>query len=140
MAKPVKKRPYRSDVRTRQAALTKAAIANAAADLFIAEGYARTTMRAIAERGGVAPDTVYATFGTKVRVLTAVIDARLAPPGVDNVMDRPEAQAVRTEPDQRHQLRRFARDIASLSTRVRPIFEVLRTASAAEPVVRAVYE
>src|SRR5581483_10799254 len=75
-----------------------------------------------------------------VRVLTAVIDARLAPAGVDNVMDRPEAQAVRAEPDQRNQLRRFAADIASLSTRVRPIFEVLRTASAADPDVRAVFE
>ena len=140
MAKPVKKRSYRSDIRSQQAALTRTAIVHAAADLFISQGYARTTIRAIAERAGVAPDTVYATFGTKVRVLTAVIDARLAPPGVDNVMDRPEAQAVRAEPDQRNQLRRFARDIASLSTRVRPVFEVLRTASAAEPDVRAVFD
>src|SRR5512134_2841628 len=104
MSKPVKKRSYRSDIRTQQSALTKAAIVDAAADLFISEGYARTTIRAIAERGGVAPDTVYATFGTKVRVLTAVIDARLAPPGVDNVMDRPEAQAVREQPDKSEQL------------------------------------
>lgn len=140
MTKPVKKRSYRSEIRVQQAALTKAAIVDAAAALFVAEGYARTTMRAIAECAGVAPDTVYATFGTKVRVLTAVIDARLAPPGLDNVMDRPEAQAVRSELDQRAQLRMFARDIASLSTRVRPIFEVLRTASASEPDVRAVFE
>lgn len=140
MTKPVKKRSYRSEIRAQQAALTKAAIVDAAAELFTSQGYARTTIGAIAERAGVAPDTVYATFGTKVRVLTAVVDARLAPPGVDNVMDRPEAQAVRAEPDQREQLRLFARDIASLSTRVRPIFEVLRTASASEPDVRSVFE
>jgi AcrR family transcriptional regulator len=140
MAKPVKKRAYRSDFRRQQAALTRTAIVDAAADLFVSEGYARTTIRAIAERAGVAPDTVYATFGAKVRVLTGVIDDRLAPPGVDNVMERPEAQAVRTEPDQSNQLRRFAHDIASLSTRVRPIFEVLRTASASEPEVRAVFD
>lgn len=140
MAKRVNKRSYRSDIRRQQAALTRTAIVDAAAELFISEGYARTTIRAVAERAGVAPDTVYAIFGTKVRVLTAVIDARLAPPGVENVMDRPEAQAVRAESDHANQLRRFARDIASLSTRVRPVFEVLRTASASEPDVRAVFE
>jgi hypothetical protein len=83
---------------------------------------------------------VYAVFGSKARVLTAVIDARLSPPGVSNVMDRPEAQAVRDETDQGSQLRRFARDIASLSTRVRPVYEVLRTAAASEPDARAVFE
>ena len=140
MTKPVKKRAYQSELRAQQAAQTRAAIVDAAADLFVADGYARTTIKAIADRAGVAPDTVYAAFGTKVRVLTAVIDARLAPPGVENVMDRPEAAAVRDEPDQRAQVRRFARDIASLSTRVRPIYEVLRTASAVEPEVQAVFQ
>ena len=140
MIEPVKKRRYRSDLRQQQAARTRSAIVDAAADLFVSKGYARTSVRAIAEQAGVAPDTVYAVFGNKVRVLTAVIDARLAPPGVDNVMDRPEAQAVRDETDQQAQLHRFARDIASLSTRVRPVYEVLRTAAAAEPEVRAVFD
>jgi AcrR family transcriptional regulator len=140
MSEPVKRRHYRSAVRQQQAALTRSAIVDAAAELFVSDGYAGTSVRAIAERARVAPDTVYAVFGTKVRVLTAVIDARLAPPGVDNVMDRPEARAVRDEPDQRTQLHRFARDIASLSKRVRPVYEVLRTAAASEPEVRAVFE
>ena len=138
--KPVKKRQYRSEIRQQQAALTRSAIVDAAAELFVTDGYAGTTVRAIADRAEVAPDTVYAIFGNKVRVLTAVIDARLAPPGTANVMDRPEAQAVRAEPDQRAQLARFARDIASLSTRVRPVFEVLRTAGASEPDVRSVFD
>ncbi len=140
MSEPVKKRQYRSEVRQQQAALTRTAIVDAAAELFVVQGYANTSVRGIAERAGVAPDTVYAVFGTKVRVLTAVIDARLAPPGIGNVMDRPEAQAVRDETDQRAQLHRFTRDIASLSTRVRPVYEVLRTAAASEPDVRAVFE
>ena len=140
MSQPVKKRRYRSEIRRQQAALTRSAIVVAAAELFVTAGYAGTTVRAIADRAEVATDTVYAIFGNKVRVLTAVIDARLAPPGTANVMDRPEAQAVRAEPDQRAQLARFARDIASLSTRVRPVFEVLRTAGASEPDVRSVFE
>jgi AcrR family transcriptional regulator len=139
MPEPVKKRFYTSVVRREQAARTRSLIVEAAAELFTTQGYARTTIRAIADRAKVAPDTVYATFGSKVRVLTAVIDARLAPPGVANVMDRPEALAVRDASDQRRQLRLFAQDIAAVSTRVRPIYEVLRTASAVEPGVRDVF-
>jgi len=126
-------------VRQDQAARTRSLIIDAATDLFTSQGYARTTVRAVAERAGVAPDTVYASFGSKVRILTALVDARLAPPGVGNVMDRAEAQVVRDETDQLRQLHLFARDIATVSTRVRPIYEVLRTASAVEPEVGAVF-
>jgi AcrR family transcriptional regulator len=139
MTEPVKKRAYRSTVRREQAARTRSLIVDAAGDLFVAQGYASTTVRQIAERAGVAPDTVYAAFGSKVRVLTAVIDARLAPRGDENVMDRPEATAVRDAPDQRAQLAAFARDMAALSTRVRPVYEVLRTAQAADADVAAVF-
>jgi AcrR family transcriptional regulator len=138
MPEPVKKRAYRSTVRRQQADRTRSTILEAAAELFTTIGYAGTTVRAIAERAEVAPDTVYAVFGSKVRVLTAVIDARLAPPGVANVMDRGEAQRVREAPDQRQQIQLFALDMAALSTRVRPIFEVLRSASDSEPEVRDV--
>lgn len=138
---PVKKRAYSSPVRRQQAALTRARILDAAAELFISKGYARTTIRQMAEAAQVSPDTVYAVFGSKARVLTSLIDQRLAPaPGVENVLDRPEAMAVRDETDQRRQIKRFARDMVELSTRVRPVYEILRTASAVEPdmaVVRA---
>ena len=139
MTKPVKKRAYSSPVRQEQAALTRARIVEAAGDLFIALGYARTTIRQIGEAANVSPDTVYAVFGTKARVLTALIDQRLAPaPGVDNVLDRPEVRAVRDEPNQRRQLHLFARDMAAVSTRVRPVYEILRTASAVEPEMDAI--
>lgn len=139
MADEVKKRSYSSAIRRQQAARTRSLIVDAAADLFVSLGYGRTTVRAIAERAGVAPDTVYAAFGSKVRVLTAVVDARLAPSGAPSVMDRPEALAVRDAPDPRARLGLFARDIAAISTRVRPIYEVMRTASASEPDVGEVF-
>jgi AcrR family transcriptional regulator len=138
MAKPVK-RPYTSTLRQEQAALTRSRILDAAGELFQTKGYGPTTIRQIADEAGVAVDTVYATFRTKVRVLTALIDARLAPSGDDSVLDRPEALAVRDETDQREQLRLFARDIAALSSRVRPVFELLRTAAAVEPEIAPVY-
>jgi AcrR family transcriptional regulator len=139
MRKPVKRRPYVSALRKEQAARTRMLITEAAAELFVSEGYARTTVRAIAERAGVAPDTVYAVFGGKVGVLTAVLNARLAPSGEASVMDRAESRAVRDEPDQRRQLHRFAHDMAGVSAQIRPIYEVLRTAGAAEPEVGQVF-
>jgi AcrR family transcriptional regulator len=140
MTKPVNKRSYSSAVRQEQAAQTRTRILEAAGDLFSSNGYGRTTVRAIADAANVAVDTVYAVFGTKARVLTALIDLRLAPAaGVANVMDRPEAQAVRNEADQRRQLHAFARDIAAISARVRPVYEILRTASAVDPEMAAVH-
>jgi AcrR family transcriptional regulator len=135
------KRAYSSVIRREQAAQTRARVLDAAADLFLAEGYARTTIRAIAEHASVAPDTVYATFGSKARVLTAVIDRRLVPDdSVANVTERPEAQAIRAERDQRHQLELFAEFISAISSDLRPIFEILRTASAVEPEMAAVFK
>ena len=139
MARSVKRRPYRSALRAEQSARTRARIIEAAVQLFESEGYGRTTIRAIAEAAGVAPDTVYATFGSKIRVLTAIIDARLAPAGERNVMERPEVAEVRGERDQHRQLELFARDMSVLVARVGPVFEILRTAAAVEPDAATVY-
>ena len=141
MSKPVKKkRPYNSKIRGEQAAQTRARILDAAEELFLASGYARTPVRAIAEGAGVVPDTVYATFGNKARVLTALIDRRLVPDAsVERARDRLDAQAFRAEPDQRRQLQLFAEFIAGISTNLRPVFEILRTASAVEPEAGAVF-
>jgi AcrR family transcriptional regulator len=138
MNEPVK-RTYSSALRNEQAAQTRGRVVDAAARLFIAQGYPTTTVREIAAEAGVAVDTVYATFGSKARVLTALIDRSIAPAGEHNVLERPEAIAVRDELDQRVQLSLFARDMASISERVRPVFEMLRIAAASEPEVAPVY-
>ena len=134
------KRRYSSVVRDEQAARTRARILDAAADLFAERGYARTTVQDLAEHAGVARDTVHAVFGSKARILTALIDVRLVPDGaVANVTETPAAQAIKDEVDPRKQLERFATWIAGLSTRLRPAFEILRTASAVEPEMAAVF-
>ena len=51
--------------------------------------------------------------------------------------ERRESQAIRNESDQRRQIERFAEFVTALSTEVRPVFEVLRTASAVEPEMAA---
>jgi AcrR family transcriptional regulator len=139
MTKAVKPRRYASPLRQEQAAQTRARILDAARTLFERDGFARTTVKAIAAAAKVAPDTVYATFGTKVSVLTALIDRELtASADAASVTDRPEALAVRDELDQREQLRLFARDIATVLERVGPVYEILRNAAAVDAELRAV--
>jgi AcrR family transcriptional regulator len=134
-------RKYSSPVRDEQAARTRARILDAASELFLERGYARTTMKDIADLAGVARDTVHAVFGSKARVLTALIDLRLVPDGsVDSARERPDALAVRDEVDQHKQIELFATFIAGISTQVRPVFEILRTASAVEPEMASIFE
>ena len=135
------KRKYSSAVREEQAARTRTRILDAAAELFLERGYARTTMKDIAVQADVARDTVHAIFGSKARVLTALIDHRLVPDGsVTNVTQLPETLAIKDEVDQRKQIELFAKFIAGISTELRPVFEILRTASAVEPEMAKVFE
>jgi AcrR family transcriptional regulator len=127
-------RKYSSVVRDEQAARTRARVLDAAAELFLDRGYARTTVQDVADRARVARDTVHAIFGGKARVLTALIDQRLVPDdSVANITETPAAKAIRNETDQRKQIDLFAQWITGISTQLRPVFEILRTASAVEP-------
>ena len=134
------KRHYSSAVRDEQATRTRARVLDAAAELFLERGYGRTTVQAVADRAGVARDTVHAIFGSKARLLTALVDTRLVPDGgVANVTQTPAALAVKHEVDARQQIELFAAWMAAMSTRLRPVFEILRTASAVEPDMAAIF-
>lgn len=67
------RRTYRSPSRQQAATATRDAIAAAARELFRSDGFRATTIRALAERAGVAPQTVYAVFGTKRGVLVDLV-------------------------------------------------------------------
>jgi len=71
-------RSYRSPRREAQATQTRARIVAVAALRFLAHGYFGTSMRAVAADAGVALPTVEVAFGTKARLLKAVIDVAIA--------------------------------------------------------------
>jgi AcrR family transcriptional regulator len=99
MPEPVK-RPYDSSRRRDQARQTRARIVDAAGELFVERGYAATSVATIAERAGVAPQTVYGAFGTKAAVLVAAINVAVA--GDDEqvaLFDRPEMTDLATGTD-----------------------------------------
>src|SRR5215217_5132802 len=72
MAERVKTRRYDSARRRQQAAATRREILDAAQRLFEGQGYAATTMAAIASEADVALKTVYVAFETKAGVLRAL--------------------------------------------------------------------
>ena len=71
-------RVYRSARRAEQARRTRARILAAATQLFVARGYAATTMGSIAEAARVSVPTIELIFGTKPKLLKAAIDVAIA--------------------------------------------------------------
>jgi len=135
MTEPKKsKRPYNSTRRQAQARETGRQVIEAARQLFIEYGYAGATIDAIAQEAGVAPETIFATFGSKRAILAAVIDAAVGGDSqITPLLQQPGPQAVlqQTEPAQLLQL--FATDITSRLERVAPVFAVMRAAAKTEP-------
>jgi AcrR family transcriptional regulator len=76
--------------RQRQAAETKRQIVRAARRLFVASGYAGTTVEQIAAEAGVAVATVYKAFGTKAAIardLNDLIDEEAGAAGLAGQLD-----------------------------------------------------
>ena len=67
-------RTYRSTVRAARAERTRAAVVVAARELFEANGFAATTITAIAERADVSVQTVYSSFGSKGGLVRAILE------------------------------------------------------------------
>ena len=130
------KRQYDSSRRKAQARGTRLQIAGSAKQLFLERGYAGATIEAIAERAGVATETVYAIFQNKRNVLAFLLDISLA--GDDQpvpIIERAEPQAILRDTDPRSQIQRFAADITEILARGAAVFEVTRIAGKTEPEI-----
>jgi AcrR family transcriptional regulator len=66
-------RPYHAPLRAAAAERTRASIVSAAQARFEEDGWARTTIPAVADSAGVSPKTVEAQFGTKANLLAVVV-------------------------------------------------------------------
>jgi AcrR family transcriptional regulator len=78
-----------------QAAQTRASVLSAARELFSERGWAATGVRDIARAAGVSVETIYATIGSKVALLTAALDGAVV--GDDEPValeDRPMFRAL----------------------------------------------
>jgi len=129
----VKRRNYRSEVRAAGAAATREAVLIAARELFTADGYGCPIAR-IAERAGVAVDTVYTSVGRKPALVLAVIDMVLGD------ADRPLAaeqrgyvQRILAAPGALEKIAIYSGALAHLLPVVAPLQEALRDAGRKDP-------
>src|SRR5262245_8996148 len=85
------KRVYNSSRRAAQAAQTRADVLAAAVECFSESGWSGTTLNAIAERAGVAVETVYNGFGNKKQLLREAMDVAVVGDAEPiPLVDRPE--------------------------------------------------
>jgi AcrR family transcriptional regulator len=117
-------------------AQTEQRILAAATDLFQAQGYAATTLAAIARAADVGERTVYVRFGTKVALFQRVIDVAVA--------GSAEAAGIREQTRQRPALtaRTAAQRVAdfaqvgrSIMERTGALFAVALEAASTEPAI-----
>lgn len=127
-------RRYHSPRRAQQAEATREAIVRAARALFARHGYQATTLQAIAQEGGVAVATIYAAFGSKAAILSALIKSAGADADI-----RALAEEVVAERDPRRQLRLAAKVMCAIMERESDIMNLLWQAGSGDPDLAAAW-
>ena len=108
----------------------------ASRDLLLEQGYARTSIEAIAARAGVSAQTVYNQFGSKCELLAAVLDEAIVGDAVPvAVIGRPWFVVIETE-STADAIARFTAAGTGILARVAPLFDVVRSASGLPEVRR----
>jgi AcrR family transcriptional regulator len=131
------RRPSRAE----QARATRRRIVAAAAEHFVSRGYGATLLEQVAERAGVAVQTVYFHFGNKRTLLKHVMD--VAAVGDDEpvpVLERPWLTEIREEPDPRRIIRLWVANGRQILHRVAPLMRVMRGATGTDPELAAQWE
>jgi AcrR family transcriptional regulator len=128
-------RPYASPVRAESAARTRRAVLDAAARLFVAQGYVRTTVADIAAGAGVAVNTVYTSVGGKPQLVLALTEEATG----DELIEATLADAAGA-PDPRTALQRLARGTGQVARRHLGILTLLVDNRTTDPAVDAAWQ
>ena len=130
--------PRRS--RKEQAAATRQRILDASKDLFAEHGYAGTTMQAIADRAGVAVQTVYFVFHTKGELLRQLLHYVGGRPGDPiETEERDWIHEALTHEDGRRSLALMVEHGNDIYSRIAPIWAAIGEGASAEPEVDEVW-
>ena len=141
MGEPVKRRRYDSSRRRAQAKETRSSIVAAARDLFLEQGYGRTSMADVAGRARVSVETIYAAFGNKAALLHRAWDITVGGDDEDIVFhERPEVRAMRSEPDLAKRLMLHAAFSTRTAQRIAPFQVMVQAAAGADSAAAAMLE
>ena len=131
--KPPARRRYTSAVRAEQAAATRRAVLDAARDLFAEDGYAATSIAAIAARAGVAVDTVYAAAGRKPALLRELVETTLS--GTDQAVpadQRDYVLRIRAAASAREKIAVYATAVSEIGVRMAAVHRALAEAAVSD--------
>ncbi|WP_062215431.1 TetR/AcrR family transcriptional regulator [Streptomyces sp. NBRC 109706] len=135
---PVKRTRKPPDKRAERARRTHEKIVEAARELFVAQGYGATSLQQIADRAGVAVQTIYFVFRNKRTLFKGMVDASIAGDTEPvATLDRPWFRAACAAPTAAGQLRAQVRGARGVLERVAPIMPVIAAASATDPEIAA---
>ncbi|MZE79017.1 TetR/AcrR family transcriptional regulator [Streptomyces xinghaiensis] len=128
----------RPDKRAERSRRTREKIIAAARDLFIAQGYGATSLQEVADRAGVAVQTVYFVFRNKRALFKDVVDTSIAGDTEPvATMERDWFRAACAEPTAAGQLRAHVRGVRAIQERVAPIVPLIAAAAATDPEIAA---
>ncbi|WP_431987298.1 TetR/AcrR family transcriptional regulator [Streptomyces griseoflavus] len=116
---------------------TRRRIIDAAGALFVEQGYGATRLQEIADRAGVAVQTIYFVFRTKPSLLKELVDVAIA--GDDDpvpTLDRPWFTEVTSAPTAASALAALIPGTRATLERVAAITEMVRAAAATDPEIR----
>lgn len=134
-AKSSATRSYASEVRAEQAEATRRRVVRAASVLFRDEGYAATSVAAVARAARVSGQTVYNVFGSKAALLKAAYDVAVV--GDDDPLplaERPDVKALYAQTDAATFLRGYASLGRGVLDRIGPLaLQISAGAAAGDP-------
>ncbi|MBV8691729.1 MAG: TetR family transcriptional regulator [Actinobacteria bacterium] len=137
MGTNVKGQPTR---RQQKALATRERVLDASLALFLSDGYAATTIAAIAEAADVAVQTVYAVFGNKRAILDGLRERAVPGGGEQGLLrDRDDWRAMERERHPRQQLRMLATIAAGIGAAMGPLYEVMSGAATSDPEIAEVF-
>lgn len=127
------KRSYDASGRQARAQETRQRVIDAAHDLFVNQGYGRTTIADIAREADVSVETIYSAFGSKAALLRKVWYVRFRGDEQDvRFLHRPDIQQMLAEPDLVVRLHRHAAVMTPVFRRFVPLHRALEAAAATE--------
>ena len=136
---PVKRR-YDATRRRQGAARTRTAILDAARELFGERGYAATPMTAIAERAGVALDTVYASVGRKPELARLLVETAIS--GTTQAVpaeQRDYVRAIRAASGADTKIAIYAAAVTAIAPRLSLVLTIIRQAAPSQPELAALW-
>jgi len=112
---------------------------DAAATLFARDGYAATSLKAIAAEAGVSVQSVHLA-GPKSSLMLAAFERTFAgDEGRHSLAERPALVEIMAEPDIDVALGAYVDFLAEANERAAPVWSAFRAAADADPAVRALY-